>query len=129
MAASSMTAMARSRVASWSPRTTLRSTPSGPPSEAQRLRPDHVRDAADLVDHRIGQRLVDLDEGDGVLARRGATEMEGRDVDAVLAEGAAEIADEAGLVLVADEQHGGGRLGPPGGAPALDQARRFAAGR
>src|SRR6266852_1257429 len=105
MAGWSMTAMPRSSGAFYLPRTTRQSIPAAQRSEAQRLRPDHVRDRADLIDHRVGQGLVDLDEGDGVLARRGAAEMEGRDVDAVLGQRAAEIANKAGLVLVADEQH------------------------
>src|SRR3954469_15945226 len=127
MAASSMTAMARSRGASCSPRTTRPSIPSVRRSEAQRLRPDDVGNGADLVDHRIAQRLVDLDERDGVRARPGAAEMERRDIDAVLAQGAAEIADEARLVLIADEQHRGAELGLHGDALDLHEARLVAA--
>src|SRR5206468_1756458 len=96
-------------------------------SEAQRLRPDHVGNGADLVDDGVGERLVYLDEGDGVLAGRGAAEMEGRDIDAVLAQGAAEITDEARLVLVADEQHRGAELGLHGDTLDLDETRLVAA--
>src|SRR5690348_17783495 len=64
-----------------------------------------------MGEHRLIERLVDLDEADRILARRLAAEMEGRDVDPGLAEGAPKAADEARLVEIAHEQHGGAELG------------------
>src|SRR5882724_5722497 len=57
---------------------------TAPSSEPQRLGPHDVGDGADMVEQRVGQRLVDLDEADGVGAFRCSSEMEGCDVDAVL---------------------------------------------
>ena len=50
-------------------------------------------------------RLVDGDQGDGVAALEVAAEVEGGDVDAVLAEQRAQRADEARLVVVVDVEH------------------------
>ena len=52
-----------------------------PGSEAELLGVQHLRQPADLVQHVVRDRAVDLDQGDGVAARAVAAEMEGRDVD------------------------------------------------
>src|SRR2546430_9456302 len=52
-----------------------------------------------------------LHEGDRILARRGAAEMKGCNIDPGRAERVAETAYEAWLVLVANEQHVTAELG------------------
>ena len=52
----------------------------------QRLAPLHLRQRPHLREHLGRQLAVDLDQRDGVAARRFAADMEGRDVDPGLAE-------------------------------------------
>src|SRR5690349_6624584 len=47
----------------------------------QRARLEDVGDGADAFEDVVGERLVDLHQADGVAARRGAAQVEGRDVD------------------------------------------------
>src|SRR6185295_19171081 len=54
-------------------------------SEYQRLGLAHIGQFAHLLQHRGGNRAVDLDQRDRVLARGGPAEGEGRDVDLVVA--------------------------------------------
>src|SRR5487761_730231 len=120
MRASSSMRASRSAAATTSPPSRARrrtwtsaSAPSGRTScprdearlEPELLRLDDVGDAADALEKRVGERLIDLDEAQGVGAGARAAEMEGRDVDPGLAQRAAQIADEARLVLVPHEQH------------------------
>src|SRR5688572_32486491 len=93
------------------------------PSEYQRLGLAHIGQLAHLLQHRGGDRAVDLDQRDRVLAGGGAAEREGRDVDLVVAQGAAEIADHARLVLVGDVEHVRSKLGIDADALDLHQAR------
>src|SRR3954468_14353268 len=92
-------------------------------SERQRL---------DLLDLRQGLRLVeqigrhcavDLDQRDGIGARRDAAEMEGRDVDLGIAEQARELADEARLVLVGYVDYRLAEFGVDADPLDVDQAR------
>src|SRR5690349_14244378 len=76
-----------------------------PALKPQRLDLDDIGEGANGVEHHRGERLIDLDQGDGVLPRSSPPEMEGGDVDLGGAERIAEGADETGLVVVAHEQH------------------------
>src|SRR5688572_3106288 len=78
---------------------------AAPRSEPYRPRALHLRDRLDLAQKLRRDRLVDRDEADGVAAGPVAAEVEGRDVDAGLAEERAESADEARLIGVADVDH------------------------
>src|SRR6185503_11776156 len=58
----------------------------------------------DFIQHGVGHRLgVDDDDADGAVAL--AAEREVRDVDAMLAEDGADVADHAWLVGVVDHDH------------------------
>ncbi len=59
-------------------------------SEPHRPRPLDLRDRLDPMQELGRDRLVDRDEADRVAARPVAAELEGRDVDAGLAEERAE---------------------------------------
>src|SRR5687768_9740719 len=91
--------------------------------EYQRLGLAHIGQLAHLLQHRGGDRPIDLDQGDGVLAGRRAAEREGRDVDPVVAQGGAEVPDHARLVLVGDVEHVRAELGIDVDALDLHQAR------
>src|SRR5215471_14466887 len=84
----------------------------GPRADRSNQKSKHER--LGLLDLRQGLHLgedvrrhcaVDLDQRDGVTARRGAAKMEGRDVDLCVTQQACEPADEARLVLVGDIDH------------------------
>src|SRR5262249_16729868 len=92
-------------------------------SEYQRLGLAPLCQFAHLVQHRVGNRPVDLDQRDGVLARGRAAESEGRDVDPVVAQRGAEVADHPRLVLVGDIEHVGAKLRIDIDALDLHQAR------
>ena len=57
-----------------------------------------MRQALDLGQQRLGGLLVHAHQGDGVVARVDAAQVEGGDVDARLAQQAAQRADEARLL-------------------------------
>src|SRR5215471_9297686 len=94
--------------------------------EAQRLDLDHVRQAAHGVKDRRSEGLIDFDEGDRILPRGGAAQMEGRDVDVGGAERVAQCPDEPGLVVVAHEQHVAAQLRFERDALERDDARLVA---
>src|SRR3984893_9628770 len=80
-------------------------------SERQCAHALHVRELPDLL-HDIGRhRTIDLDQRDRVAAGRLASEMEGGDVDAGIAENSGEMPDEARLVDIGDVEHGRPKLG------------------
>src|SRR5258708_7034334 len=81
------------------------------PLESERRRLHHIGQLAQRGKQLVGHRLVDAGEQDRLLAGLGAAEMEGGDVDAGIAQRLAEIADEARLVEIAQEQHVGRELG------------------
>src|SRR6185437_3810749 len=109
-----------------SPRSARRGIEPKRALEAERPRLHHVGERADAFEDVVRERLVDLHQADRILARCGAAEMEGGDVDPGFAHGAAEIADEARLVLVAHEQHVLAELGIHGNALDIDDARPVA---
>src|SRR5580658_10654324 len=86
-----------------------------------------MRDRSDLIEQPLAQILVDLDERYGVLFGPEPAQMEGRDIDSGVAQGPAEIADEAGLVLVAHEQDIGSEFGLHRDSFDFDDARLVAA--
>src|SRR5437879_2478335 len=92
-------------------------------SEAHRLGLDHVGQTAHCVDQLRRQRLIDLNESDRVFPRRGAAQVERRDVDLRRAERLAERTDKAGLVIVANKQHVTAEFGLERNALDLDEAR------
>ena len=60
---------------------------------------------------------------DGIATRRLAADMEGRDVDAGIAQGRREFADEARLVEIGDVDHRGAKFGVHANALDVDDAR------
>ena len=66
----------------------------------QHVGADHLLQPAKLAHHSGIDLPVDLDKGDGLAAGLLAAQMEGRDVDVVAPAQAAEIADEARLIIV-----------------------------
>src|SRR5262245_61302583 len=64
--------------------------------ERQAFRLLHLRQLLHRGEHCFRHRLIDLDKADGVLALGQAAQMEGRDIDAGIAEQHAERPDEAG---------------------------------
>src|SRR6202043_3087069 len=92
-------------------------------SKSQLLRLLYLRQRLHLGEHVCRHIAVDLDEGDGVRARRIAADVESRDVDAGVAERRGETADEAGLVEVGDVEHRGAELGVHADALDVDDAR------
>src|SRR5215472_16301559 len=92
------------------------------PSELQRPRLLHLRQRPHLGEH-VGRKLaVDLDQGYGVAPGRLAADMEGRDVDAGVAERRGEAADETRLVEIGDVDHRGPELGVHADALDVDDA-------
>src|SRR6185436_6851582 len=66
---------------------------------------------------------VDLDQRDGAAARRFATNVESGDINAGLAQGRREAADEARLVEIGDVDHRWPELGVHADALDVDDAR------
>src|SRR5262245_23358745 len=83
----------------------------------------HLRQRLDGGEHRRRHRAIDLDQRDGIAARLVAAEMEGRDIDAAIAENGSEGADEARLVGIGDVEHVGAELGLHVDALDLDDPR------
>src|ERR1700683_5114355 len=65
----------------------------------------HLRQSAHLRENVGRQFAIDLDQRDGAAARRFTAYVEGRDVDAGIAQGRRELADKARLVEVGDVDH------------------------
>src|SRR5476651_1456878 len=103
--------------------------PQGGVLEPQRLGLHDALDGGDLGREVDRQRLVDLDQRDCRAARLVAAEMEGGDIDLVLAQQGAETADEARLVVVGDVEHVRAELGLDLDALDLDDARALAANK
>src|SRR6185295_8195229 len=95
--------------------------------KSQRLGLHHALEPGDLGGEFRRQWLVDLDKRDRRAARLVAAEMEGRDVDLVLAQQGAEPADEAWLVVVGDVKHVRRELCLDLDSLDLDDARMLAA--
>src|SRR3954453_7120874 len=92
-------------------------------SELQRLRLLYLRQGPYAVEHIRWQFAVDLDQRDGIAARRFAADVEGRDIDAGVAHGRRELADEARLVAIGDVDHRGAELRIHADALDVDDAR------
>src|SRR5215469_11500352 len=95
--------------------------------ERQRRGLDDIRQRADAPEQRLVHRLVDLDEADGVGAGGGAAEMEGGDVDLLIAQQSPQPSDEAGLVEIGEIEHVPAELRLNGDALDLHQPRLAAA--
>src|SRR2546423_2096915 len=71
----------------------------------------HIRQSLQLVEHAVGQRLIDVDRGQriarsvGARLRRATRLVITRDVDAGAAERRAHTSDHAGHVAVLDHEH------------------------
>src|SRR5262245_55640218 len=74
-------------------------------SKHQWVHPDHLRQGANLIQDLLAHRFVDRHHADGIAARLVAPQVQGGDVKPGLPHQHAEIADEARLVEIADEQH------------------------
>src|SRR5438552_823656 len=80
-------------------------------SEIRQPDVEHVGQSLQLVEHTIGQRLIDVDGGERVIwpparAREGASSLViARDIDARAPERRSDAPDHARYVAVADHQH------------------------
>src|SRR4051794_20632735 len=72
---------------------------------------DNVGQRTDRVEHRRGDRLVDLDQRYRVLPGGDPPEVEGRDIDLGRPERVAEGADKPRLVVIAHKQYVTAELG------------------
>src|SRR5262247_546875 len=72
---------------------------------------DHVWQSADGIEDRRSERLVDLDESDGVPSRTGTPEVECGNIHFGSAKRVAKRANEARLVVIPHEQHVAAELG------------------
>src|SRR5438445_11677085 len=64
-----------------------------------------VRHGADLVEHRLGHRVVQVEDGDGPPAPALAAELHARDVDVMAAAHGADPAPDARDVQVGGDEH------------------------
>src|SRR5215472_3628366 len=96
-------------------------------SERQRRGLDNIRKRADAPKQHLIHRLVDLNQADGVGAGGGAAEMEGGDVDLLIAQQRSQPADEARLVEIGEIEHVPAELRLDGDALDLHQPRLAAA--
>src|SRR3569833_1615553 len=91
-------------------------------SENKRLGVAHPGELADFAQDFFVQSAIDLDQADRFLTRRAAAQVEICDVHMCVAEHGAELADEAGLILVHDVEHVRRELGVEVDVLDLDQA-------
>src|SRR5262249_34410220 len=96
---------------------------AGIASKSQRLDALDVGDALDALDHLRWDRPVHLDQRDGVAARRFAPDVEGRNIDAGIAQRGGEAADEARLIQIRDVEHVRAELGDDPDILDSDDAR------